>query len=1572
MLLGMVCTMTHASKVLIGALSGLLGYWVLFPLMSRSQSVVPEAGSTGTQVRINGNIVEIEGGSLSRDQTNLFHSFEEFGLNQGQTANFQSPTSLQNMLIRVIGGKASLIDGELQLTGSNANLFFLNPSGVLFGPESRLNLPADFTATTASGIGFAEKWFDALGGNGYADLVGSPQFLGFTMVQPSAIANTGQLSVRPGQNLSLIGGQVLNTGDLTAPGGQVNLLSVPGNSQVQLDRSGALLNLAVKPLNGEPLPGMVPMLTLPELLIDAGVEQATGIRVYSDGTVQLTSTGPRVPDEAGTTIASGRIDVSDAGMGAVGGEVNVLGDRVAVLGVTIDASGEAGGGTVRVGGDFQGQEPTLAATQTFVDQDSVIRADALGSGNGGNIFVWADGTTRFYGLASAQGRGGMAGGASSAFLPKGGFVEISGRESLAFDGYVDVSAVSGEAGQILFDPRNITIVSTAGADDSFLTNNSGQVLFEDSPSDNFEISRTAIESSVGTITLQAIENITFDSRIRLQNRNTDFVIEAGENIIINSGNDIENFSGGDIRFNAGNNIIGDSMRISTNGGDIFLKAGRDIQLTNSLVQTSNKTGTNQTLGNSGNVFVEAIRDIDIININTQIFTIPPNGIPANAGSVSIVSEEGRVRTAPNTAVAEGTDIGGNGGDIFIQALGDVTTTTLGSSAEAGRAGSIFVESLQGSITDSSLSSGSYSADSKSGNGGDITLLAKSSIFTPFITSGVGSGLGNAGNVVIEAGEDIVINRANSSNMSIATRSDLGNAGNITLTSREGAIDTTIGTINSSSQAGNGGNVVLSSARGIRLNSIAASTGAPQGVGGDIEANSGEFFKAIGTLSSIYPNSSCNGTSICSAGGTQNRSISIAHRGGKSTIPFVIGNASVNGTSGSITTGIDTLSSGSFVGSFSLGDIRLITQDQPLAAADSYALPDSRFLLVSAANGVLKNDTPRNGLPLKAQLIASPQNGVFNLNEDGSFTYIPKQGFTGTDSFSYIATDNILDSSVAVATINLDSAPEAIPLPQLQTPLKLLEDPTQDPRFISSLSLTGPELFLGAVEKKQTIEIEKGLNVKCRPPKDLFTIQKELRQVERTTNTRNAVIYVDFFPSKQSESLEKIDKDNRDVWDKLGESRTAANLSDDDQLVIALVTANGLRVVHHLDREGQNVLSEWVKVRSSSESLSQYDRNILDRIEILKQEQRVPSPSLSFDGETTVLNFLDSASIAEYGILDVDDSGIPSGINFSYENSTLIQRINITGSWKGSLGQISLIKDALSLTDAQESRSALLGPSKILYNWLIKPIENDLKKADVQNLSFVMGKGLRSLPIALLYDGQKFLVEKYSVGIIPSFSCIDPTYRNLAQPGVKMLAMGASRFNEDFLAPLGADKEIKTLEKIWKTGRFLPNTEDFTTDELKPASRKDTSIIHLVTHGAFGGDPKNSYLYIKKGKDSRIERLTMEDFKDLELDSPPPSPVELLVLSACSTAEGEEPELSLAGAAVQAKVKSVIATLDEVSYSETAKLTTIFYQELVKAREQDKPIIKARALQQAQIKIMNEQKNIHPSTWALITIVGSPW
>ncbi|MBD2537811.1 CHAT domain-containing protein [Coleofasciculus sp. FACHB-SPT36] len=500
----------------IGALLALLLYGGSVGATSTSaQSIIPAPNDTNTLVNQNGNQIDISGGTLSSNGSNLFHSFTQFGLNQNEIGNFLSNPSIQNILGRVNGGNASVINGLIQVTGGNSNLFLMNPAGIIFGAGASLNVPASFTATTANGIGFGSNWFSATGANDYNALVGTPNGFAFAMSQPGAIANAGNLAVNAGQNLTLLGGTVVSTGQLSAPGGNITVAAVPGESVVRISQAGSLLSVEIQPLaaaGNQPNDWKLPIASLPQLLTGAGDVGATKMTVAADGTVYLTGSGTAIPTDTGTVIASGSLNTSNTAPGQTGGTVQIVGNKVGLVGANINASGTLGGGTVRIGGDYQGKGTLPNASRTYVSSDSLIAADALLNGNGGKVIVWADETTRFYGNITA--RGGTQGG-------NGGFVEVSGKQNLDFDGLVDVGAPLGKGGQLLLDPKSV-VIDTADDDNNQLDDKT--ILADDGKdNDTFKISAGKVKTMLnsGNVSIAATENIDVKSAINASsNTNT--------------------------------------------------------------------------------------------------------------------------------------------------------------------------------------------------------------------------------------------------------------------------------------------------------------------------------------------------------------------------------------------------------------------------------------------------------------------------------------------------------------------------------------------------------------------------------------------------------------------------------------------------------------------------------------------------------------------------------------------------------------------------------------------------------------------------------------------------------------------------------------------------------------------------------------------------------------------------------------------------------------------------------------------------------------------------------------------
>jgi filamentous hemagglutinin family protein len=766
----------------VGLILGIQGVTASWGL---GQTIQPANDATQTRVDRHSNRYDITGGQRSNDNANLFHSFEQFGLSPAEIADFQSAPEIQNILVRVTGGQASRLDGLLRVSGGISNLFLLNPAGVLFGPTARLDLPASLTVTTASGIEFDRHWFSAIGTNDYGALVGNPNQFAFALGS-GTIVNTGNLSVNPGQSLTLLGGTVINTGQLTAPGGDLTLAAVPGQSRVRLSQAGRLLSVEMPVEEGGPNPLTLTPQSLPALLTGGNLENASGLRVAEDGSVQLTHSHTPVSSEAGTAIAAGTLDVSASGQG---GYLMIVGDRLTQLsGASLNASGN-GGGTVLVGGDLQGSG-AIRSDRTQISLDSRIQADALTAGNGGQVIVWADDTTDFRGNITARG--------SSILASDGGFAEVSGQRILNFDGLVDLSAPQGALGTLLLDP-----------DHFYITDNPAE--FATRPLGTF-LSPTTLINQLGDINLLATQTIVLGSGVSLilsgsTPRNITF--KAGSRFQMDPTQTIQTMGGGSITIRAdqitAGRLITSPTSSTESGGDIILSALRDITATGVYTETGSG------LGSAGDVTIASERgDITVGAIDTSI-NAAANA--ASGGDVSITSDRGSITLGTVDTAATGG--GGNNtgaGSVTLRADDDITTGaihTANDSAFESAGGNVNIFSNRGNLTlgaiDTSIASlnrseaGSVSLTSLFGDIRVGSIDASS--------SGVGNGLAG-GTVVIDSDRGLL------DIGSIDTSTGLGwnqTAGSITLRSAQA---TTVGWIDtrSSSIFSAGGNLEVTADR----------------------------------------------------------------------------------------------------------------------------------------------------------------------------------------------------------------------------------------------------------------------------------------------------------------------------------------------------------------------------------------------------------------------------------------------------------------------------------------------------------------------------------------------------------------------------------------------------------------------------------------------------------------------------------------------------------------------------------------------------------------------------------------
>jgi len=281
-----------------------------------AQSITPATDGTGTIINHNGNTYNIGGGTQAG--ANLFHSFVEFGLNPDEVANFLSNPQIDNILGRVTGGNASVIQGLIQLTGSNSNLYLMNPNGWVFHQGASLDVPGSFGVTTATRMGFGNGYFNADGANVYSNLTGNPTSLIFDTDNPSWIINEADLAVNSDASLWAVGGGIVSTGTINA--GEITLAAVPGNNQVRLSHEGMVLNLV---LDAAPAGGSnhnitgIQSVDIPRYLTGGSeVGHVNYAVINADGTVNLVNRDTVI--ENGDTVIAGGVNGDEITLMAAG------------------------------------------------------------------------------------------------------------------------------------------------------------------------------------------------------------------------------------------------------------------------------------------------------------------------------------------------------------------------------------------------------------------------------------------------------------------------------------------------------------------------------------------------------------------------------------------------------------------------------------------------------------------------------------------------------------------------------------------------------------------------------------------------------------------------------------------------------------------------------------------------------------------------------------------------------------------------------------------------------------------------------------------------------------------------------------------------------------------------------------------------------------------------------------------------------------------------------------------------------------------------------------------------------
>jgi filamentous hemagglutinin family protein len=589
-------------------------------------------------------------------------NWQQFSISSGELTKFIVPSSSAATLNRVLGGNPSAIYGALQ---SNGKVFLINPSGIVVGPNGRIDT-AGFLGST---LDVSDDEF-LKGGD-----------LHFIGTGSGSIDNEGVIHASSG-DVYLIANQVTNGGKLEAPRGNVGLAA---GTQVLFQQAGDQ-HLFVQ-ANNPSTPRAVGVTNSGTVFAATAELKAAGGNAYAlainntgqitangfkkiNGQVYLTSDGGNITNagqisahnpngdggtivlnghgttSVGTVLNSGKLVASGKGKGTQGGTVEVLGNQVGIIdNGLVDVSGDAGGGTALIGGDEHGSNPDVVdADQTYLGPDATITADAFTLGNGGKIILWGNESTQAYGSISAQ--GGSQGG-------NGGFVETSAP-------YLDVqtspklSAPQGSGGTWLLDPYNLTISSssTTGIEPAApfaLTSGPANLDVTDLQDDlqgtneTVEIDTGSADNGndAGNITWESGATLSTSSTMQEPGINNGTLILTGPGEILLNGATISGTGSLNLVLNStvsatssdtfGNVVIEDSA-LSLGGGNLsVVGTGRVDSTDNTYVDGVNIFGSSQIDAGGGNIFISG-----------QVFNTAPT---VTGGYFGVFVEDSTVQTS---------------------------------------------------------------------------------------------------------------------------------------------------------------------------------------------------------------------------------------------------------------------------------------------------------------------------------------------------------------------------------------------------------------------------------------------------------------------------------------------------------------------------------------------------------------------------------------------------------------------------------------------------------------------------------------------------------------------------------------------------------------------------------------------------------------------------------------------------------------------------------------------------------------------------------------------------------------
>ncbi len=853
-----------------------LGIAIAFTANSALAQITPDS-TLGVERSLLRPNVQINGASGDRIEggaqrgSNLFHSFSQFNINNGQRVYFANPAGIQNILTRVTGKESSNIFGTLGVEGS-ANLFLLNPNGILFGKNARLNVGGSFLGTTANSFVFP---------NGLEFSATNPQappLLTITVPidlqfgsQPGGI--TSQAVSRDlqgnavnglnvdGSTLALIGGEtVLDGSFLSANNGQVQLGAVGGETTVGLEVNGSKLNF-----------------NLPENASRAPITLTNGAFVTTSGDSVIKLVGGQINLNGSSVFGQngGSISINATGLGldnsssietategaTNAGDIQIQASDTVIVANSSQIYSNSRDSATGNGGDIAINARKIAVTGDVIAGNSgSIGTATLGQGNAGNLTLNATDLVNINGSLVAVFTGG-AGNAGNLTVRAGNAVNVTDKGILSL-----LSVGSASTGNLRIETGTLR-VQRSGEVTAFATGSGSVGSISIQARDVVEVSNSLINaqtlfgSRAGDITIDT-QRVNFKDGGHVR---TDTFSGANSGNIIIRGSEFVDIGGVSPSNDKSEVSSSTSTGATGNGGNVTIETPRLTLNQGGSVSTSSL----ESRGNAGNINIRA-KDVQVDGFSELNSRVDLSDADVRGGTITIDTERLRLSNGANVSTSV---VGGRGqaGNLVVRATdsiditGDITGVGGGRRNDGSFARSGLFAELQvggiGSGGNISVETGRLNLSNRGeisastfnqGNAGDIAIRAAQIDLrgenTAISTSVQREARGNGGNITINSDRLIVGGGAEVSSSTLG-RGDAGNlAGNLTVNANQIELFE-LGGLFTASTSGNAGDLTINTQRlSLRNGGLigAVTVSDSTGRGGNLTINASDSVEVIGS------------------------------------------------------------------------------------------------------------------------------------------------------------------------------------------------------------------------------------------------------------------------------------------------------------------------------------------------------------------------------------------------------------------------------------------------------------------------------------------------------------------------------------------------------------------------------------------------------------------------------------------------------------------------------------------------------------------------------------------------------